>query len=438
MPNERRDEDALVGETYRIRRLLAEGGMSVVLDADHIASGRRVAIKVLPADRRTHSEYLGRFGRELRLLNLARGPGVVEVLDSGVCPTYGPYLVTEFLSGRPLDGILAARHHLNIEEALTLLEPLARTIARLHDLNIVHRDLKPANFFIASSALSERPVLLDFGVSAFLGGDEDLSGEERHVPSEKLTARGELLGTIEYMSPEQIMAIHEQVDARSDIFCFGVTMYEILTGEMPFGVDWAQRVESMHRSASPPSFASMAGKVPSEITRLVTEMLSFDRNLRPQSMLMVHQALKSAVDRLPSGCMPAPLLKGLSGTPRVSKRLHQRAAYVAPIRLISGSKVIDGRAEDISEGGLLVTSKVPMPAGERIAARFARPMDGRIVQVAAVVRWSREGRGLYAIGLKWTDPPESFVASVRAYVDLMLDPEHEAESITMMETRSKV
>ncbi|MEZ4391394.1 MAG: serine/threonine-protein kinase [Polyangiales bacterium] len=435
MPNERSDEGALVGENYRVRRLLAEGGMSVVFDADHIPTGRRVAIKALPADKRKHSEFLGRLDRELLLLRLAKGPGIVEVLDSGVCPTFGPYLVMELLSGRPLDGILAARHHLSIEETLTLLEPLALTIARLHDLNIVHRDLKPANFMIESSSSTERVVLLDFGVSALLDRDADAQAEVRSATSEKLTTRGELLGTIEYMSPEQIMAHHESVDARSDIFCFGVSMFEILTGEMPFGVDWVQRVDSMRQSAARTSLANLPAKLPSEIRELLTDMLSIDRHLRPLSMHHVHQVLKEAAARLPGAHMPAPLLKGLSGEPRVSKRLHQRAAYVAPIRLISGSKVIDGRTQDVSEGGLLLTSRLPMPAGERVVARFALPMDGRIVQVAAVVRWSRESHGLYAIGLKFTDPPETFVAEIKSYVDLMLDPEREADSFTLMGPR---
>lgn len=431
-------EGTLLDGAYRIRRLLAEGGMSVLFDADHLQTGRRVALKVLPADRRHHSEYLGRLDRELHLLRVAKGPGVVEVLDAGVCREFGPYLVMEFLSGRPLDGILAARLHLSVKEMLTVMAPLALTIARLHDLKIIHRDLKPGNIFIASSPQGERIVLLDFGVSTLIDTLDDSWGADRISIGEKLTARGELLGTIEYMSPEQIMAVHEQVDARSDIFCFGVSMYEILTGEMPFGVEWADRVGSLRHSAAAPSFAGAEDELPPEIVDLVKRMLSFDRANRPQTMREVHRVLRKTAAALAEPDVPATLLKGMSGAPRVSKRLHQRAAYLAPIRLVSGSKVIDGRTEDISEGGLLVISKTPMPAGERIVARFALPMDGRMVQAPAVVRWSRAGRGRFAIGLKWIDPSDAFVAALKTYVDLMLDPDREAESITMMEFKSKI
>lgn len=431
---ERQIEGQLVGALYRVRRLLAEGGMSDILDAEHVKTGRRVAIKVLQRDKVTHPEFVGRLERERKLLHLAKGPGVVELLDAGECPRFGPYLVMEYLHGRPLDGILVSRGKLGIAETLNFLIPLATTLARLHGMRIVHRDLKPANFFISSpSNGEERAVLLDFGVSTLFDEVQADGADLKPLSGEKLTTKGELLGTIEYMSPEQIMAVHKYVDYQSDIFSLGVSIYEILTGEMPYGVDWLQRVETMHRAAEPISLEWSVERAPLVLSKLVASMMSIERANRPANMHEVITLLEAAAESMPNSMAPAPLLKGLSAAPQESKRQHGRAAYVAPIRIISGSRVIDARSEDISEGGMLAMSKGQIPPGERVAVRFALPLDGTITQLGAVVRWCREGRGRFAIGLKFVDPPAEVTKSLGIYINLMLDPDRAPESITKLE-----
>ncbi|MEZ4394063.1 MAG: serine/threonine-protein kinase [Polyangiales bacterium] len=434
----RQVEGTIVGGTYRVRRLLAEGGMSDILDANHLESGARVAIKVLPQSKITHSEYLARLERERRILQAAKGPGVVEVLDWGTCEAYGSYIVTECLNGRSLDGILVSRGRLSVADALPIFLEVSQTMTRLHAQNIVHRDLKPGNVFITTPRHgAQRVVLLDFGVSKIYKEPSDSIDEAEFdpglIPVAPVTTRGELLGTVEYMSSEQLLAQHDEIGLESDIFNLGVAMFEILSGELPYGTGWAERAEHLHRRSVPSGVDQRVEGVPIELAQLVSRMIAHSRGDRPASMRNVHAELLAIAKRLPDE-RPPPLLEGLSGSRRdhETKRRHDRAAYVAPVRLISGSRIVDGRIEDVSEGGMLLTARLRLTPGELIAVRFALPMDGRLTHVGATVRWCREGRGRVAIGLKWNDPPEEFVAALRAYIDLMLDPDRASESITLL------
>ncbi|MEZ4390972.1 MAG: serine/threonine-protein kinase [Polyangiales bacterium] len=411
--------------------------MSDIFDANHVDTGHRVAIKVLPKDKLHHSEYLARMARERALLELAAGTGSVELRDSGFCTTYGPFLVMEYLIGRPLDGLLVSNGRMSVEDALPIFIEVSDTLARLHELRIVHRDIKPANVFItAPSDGNARAVLLDFGVSARRDlpwePTDDAGADLFSEPVDRLTTRGEILGTIEYMSPEQLMALHEEIGYESDIFSLGVLMFELLSGELPYGVDWPQRLHNLHHTAVPRSVSKIVEGVPSDLAQLISRMIANRRVDRPASMRDVHEELKRVAMDLPLETR-APLLEGLSGVRSAHDRRHNRAVYATPVRIIASGRVFDGRSEDVSEGGMLLIARQRLAAGERMTVRFALPLDGEVAQVEALVCWCREGRGRVAMGITWVDPSESFSLALRSYVDWMLDPDRSVSSVTLLD-----
>jgi serine/threonine protein kinase len=154
------------------------------------------------------------------------------VLDAGVDPEGRPYVVMEMLEGRPLDGLLAVRGRLPIPDAVQLGRQLCETLAYVHARGVVHRDLKPSNVFLARDELGREVVkLFDFGIA---GTREALPDERAH----KLTRAGSVMGTPEYMAPEQIFA--QPADHRADLYAVGVTLFECLTGDVPFSGDYPQ------------------------------------------------------------------------------------------------------------------------------------------------------------------------------------------------------
>ena len=166
--------DSLVGgivdTRYELRRLIARGGMGLVFEAHHRFTRRAVALKLLPDEVRGQKEMRGRLLREAHALTAVRHPHIVEVLDAGVCAEHGPYVVMEMLDGRTLDGILAARRRLSIEDVVQVGRQVCDAVAHANSRGVVHRDLKPSNFFVARNEIGEETVkLIDLGVAALDG-----------------------------------------------------------------------------------------------------------------------------------------------------------------------------------------------------------------------------------------------------------------------------
>jgi serine/threonine protein kinase len=226
MPHRRRDS-TLIGSvlrgSYRILRPLDVGGMAIVYEAEHLRLKRRVAIKFLSSELSTDSAMGIRFRREAEVLARLSHPHIVQIVDFDTTDTGEPFLVMELLDGETLGARLERDCTLELEESLAIAAQLASGLAAAHQARIVHRDLKPANVFLESVPGEPAVVkLLDFGISK--------TGSQ----SQLLTREHMVLGTPEYMAPEQASGSTGLVDHRADQYSLAAIVYEMLSGRPPF------------------------------------------------------------------------------------------------------------------------------------------------------------------------------------------------------------
>lgn len=209
---------------YRVIQLIGEGGMGVVYEAEQDHPRRAVALKVLKAGLPS-PELLRRFQRESEALGRLQHPGIAQIYEAGSADTPlgpQPYLAMEFIRGVTLLEYAAA-HKLSTRQRLKILSEVAESVHHAHQRGIIHRDLKPNNILVDESGQSK---ILDFGVARMTGGDAETTQ----------TGLGELLGTLPYMSPEQVLGDSLEVDARTDVYALGVILYELLAGRPPYQV----------------------------------------------------------------------------------------------------------------------------------------------------------------------------------------------------------
>ena len=207
---------------YRILKTLGEGGMGTVFLAEHTLIKRRVALKLLHPELATDAEVVERFMNEARAAGTLGHPNIVESTDMGFTPERVPYIVFEFLEGALLTDEIYRVGGFTVRRAVRIAQQIASALHAAHVANIIHRDLKSDNVFLTDKDESlDHVKVLDFGISRFL-----------EIEDEK-TRRGIVMGTPEFMSPEQITA-PDQVDRRTDVYALGVILYEMLTARRPF------------------------------------------------------------------------------------------------------------------------------------------------------------------------------------------------------------
>ncbi|AUX30706.1 MULTISPECIES: serine/threonine-protein kinase [Sorangium] len=220
----------IIGGKYRVERVLGRGGMGLVVSAHHVSLRHRVALKFLLPEGRTTPGALERFFREAQAAAAIASEHIARVIDVGQTDEELPYFVMEHLSGIDLEALVETRGPLPVEQAVSYVIEACDALAEAHALGIVHRDLKPGNLFLASRADGSTLIkVLDFGISkASEAGALGLNA--------KLTTSSVVLGSPRYMSPEHIRNTRT-VDARSDIWALGMTLYQLLTGRLPFEND---------------------------------------------------------------------------------------------------------------------------------------------------------------------------------------------------------
>ncbi len=271
--------DPLVGQLfdqrYQVLERIGEGGMGAVYKARQLAMDRMVALKVILPGQQT-DEVVQRFNREMKTSSRLAHPNIVRVYDWGKTPDGAFFLAMELLLGESLRARLS-RGPLSLETACHIALQMLKALAGAHAEQIVHRDLKPENIMLCTIAGEPDQVrILDFGIATFAPGSEE--------PSARITATGILVGTPSYISPEQIGG--ETVDGRSDLYSFGVLLYEMLTGRLPFeDAQRPLRVLQMHMTETPkaPSTVAPEAQIPAWADDFVLRLLSKYPEDRPAS-----------------------------------------------------------------------------------------------------------------------------------------------------------
>jgi serine/threonine-protein kinase len=256
-----RQGEVLAGR-YLLRERLGAGGMGEVYQGRDQHSGQDVAVKVLHRELLRQPEVVERFLREARAANVVRHPNVVEVYDVGTDDRGAPFMVQELLRGMDLCNYLGRRGPLPLDEALTLLLPVIDAVGFAHARGVVHRDLKPENVFLAQRGGEVVPKVLDFGLSRIVGADA----------SRRLTATGIMMGTPVFMSPEQVQGKRD-VDARTDVWTFGVMLYELLTAKLPFDGETDGALYVQICTGDPVPLQRLAPSVPPPVAAVIARCL---------------------------------------------------------------------------------------------------------------------------------------------------------------------
>jgi serine/threonine protein kinase len=359
------DPSALVGtilaDRYRVDERLGEGGMGTVYRAEHIHMRKSVALKVLHPEIAAHEEFAARFEREAIAAGRIDHRNVAKALDFGQLPDGSFYLIMEYVKGQSLRELIREGPRSTVN-ALEIARQVALAIEAAHAAGVIHRDLKPDNVMIGEPDAQGASVkVLDFGV-AKLASDEAGGGSP-------ITRYGAIIGTPEYMAPEQ--AGGGIVDARADLYALGVILFEMLSGRVPFGGDDRAEILSKHVLEPPPE---LPASIPQTMRALVSDLLEKDPDARVQTAAELGRridAARSEIERAVTVFLPAAPVSQRAVTVEPAPSSTQPTRRVAP--LIAGAAVLGLIA--LTAGAVLALRgrDAPSSSDMLIAASAAAP-----------------------------------------------------------------
>jgi serine/threonine-protein kinase len=352
-----KDSDSLVGrvlaDRYHILKRIGEGGMGRVYLGEHVKMNRQCAIKVMSPALVNDAESAARFAREASSAARIIHPNVAAVFDYGESEGL-IYLVMEYVDGQALSRILAREAPLSVERALELARQIADGLGAAHELGIIHRDLKPDNILVTRTRTGrEVPKVVDFGIAKAV---QDTTGES-------LTRTGLVIGTPEFMSPEQLLG--DPIDARSDLYALGCILHLMLTATPPFAASTREQMIKRRLSEDAPHVQAVDPGLPDSVDRIVERLLARSPADRYGSAAEVRDALAGThARRAPADITPratlatprsAPTMPFASAAiaptevtevaalpPRVPQRPHPASIALAVILVVGGALVVRG------------------------------------------------------------------------------------------------
>ena len=376
---------AILAERYEIIRRLGAGGMGAVYLARHRLMERRCALKVLPRGHHRDAEALERFTREARNASRIVHHNVCTVYDFGTTAEGVAYLAMEYLEGRTLGAILAEQARLPLDRCVRLCREIAAGLDAAHELGIVHRDLKPDNVMVLPTRAGETVKLVDFGIAKALESE----------PSREMTAPGVVIGTPDYMSPEQFAG--DPVDPRTDVYALGVMFYRMVTGSLPHQGETARETLTKRLTEPPRSLGDAAPDlvVPAGLHSIVEKVLA----RRPADRYATAGAFADAVVSLLTGpldisSLPTVRLDAATApVPMAEPRRSRRNLWIGAAALTGVAVTVvllflqTGTQAGLSPTGQDTTTipptvSAPLPPPTTTLADTVRPDTGRTRAVA--------------------------------------------------------
>jgi len=289
---------ALLGR-YQVLERIGDGGMGTVYLAEHTTILKKFAVKVLSPELSVRPDHVDRFMREARSASMINHPNVVEITDFGMTPDGQPFFVMEYLQGKDLSQIIGESGSLPWKRVRNIGIQLCHALQAAHDQGVIHRDMKPGNIVLVKRGNNPEHVkVLDFGIAKVLGQEGEAN--------KGLTQSGMVVGTPEYMSPEQGWG--QPVDHRGDIYAVGVLMYELLTGKIPFPGQTMMEILNRHMFDVPDV---KQPNIPEEVGAIILKAMQKDRSLRFQSM----NEMAAAVEAVGTGASPVTVVDEEIRTP---------------------------------------------------------------------------------------------------------------------------